>query len=190
MPIAVLLVALVVGAEPAPAPPSAPAPAEWKTPWFLPRYAAVGAYAGLGVFSPTVRIGFEWAVISQKTEFVIVLEAGPSWGVIRPSDVYETYQHSALLGFGLRPSRDTGKFHWGLSAMAGPIVYGARFVDAAKNEERVNGMVEGRLQGGVRLGSIALALYVGYGQAFSQNARFAGLQFVGGGTFGLLVNWR
>lgn len=179
--IALPLVAFLLAAEPV----AERAP----SPWFLPRYALVGAYAGNGVFSPTVRVGFEWALIEQKTELVLLLEGGPSWGVLRPAGVTRSYQHSAGAGIGLR-SRRLAKIQWGLSVTAGPVVYGARFSDAAKNEERVNGVVDGRGQLGLNLGPLVLALYLGYQQVFDANPRFAAVPFVGGVTFGVLVNWR
>lgn len=175
-----LLVALLLGQ----APPERP-----RSPWFLPRYAALGAYAGNDVFSPTVRLGWELAIIEQKTELVFVLELGPSFGVVRPGGVTFTYQHTLLAGVGLRPAR-SNRIQWGLSAMAGPVLYGGQFTDPTKNEERLNGVVDGRAQLGVNLGRITLAGYVGYQQPFSVNPRFAASGYVGGVSFGVLVNWR
>ncbi len=159
------------------------------SPWFLPRYAAVGAYAGKGVFSPTVRVGWEVALIEQKTEFVIALELGPSFGLLRPRDVLDTYQHTVLGGFGLRPRRGA-RLHWGLTVMAGPVIYGGHFADPLLTEERVNGVVDIRGQAGVDLGRVVLAAYLGYTQPFSVNPNFAAVGFVGGFNFGVLVNWR
>ncbi len=159
------------------------------SPWFLPRYAAVGAYAGNGVFSPTARIGWEIALIEQKTEFVIAIELGPSFGLLRPQGVRESYQHSVLGGAGLRSGRGK-QLHWGLTAMFGPVLYGARFLDPNLNEERWNGIVDGRGQLGVDLGAVTLAIYVAYTQPFTVNPRFSSVGFVGGLNFGVLVNWR
>jgi hypothetical protein len=159
------------------------------TPWFLPRYVAVGAYAGNGVFSPTARVGWEVALIKQKTEFVAALEVGPSFGLLRPRGVQRTYQHSILLGVGLRPARGN-KVQWGLSAMAGPVLYGARFEDPQLTEERWNGVADGRAQLGLNLGPVTLAIYIGYQQPFFVNPRFSSAGYVGGFNFGVLVNWR
>ena len=160
-----------------------------RTPWFLPRYVTVGAYAGNGVFSPTARIGWEVALIEQKTEFVVALELGPSFAVVRPTGVLISYQHSALAGVGLRSGRGR-KLHWGLSAMFGPVLHGARFSDPTLTEERWNGVVDGRGQLGADLGPVTLAAYVAYQQPFSINPRFASVGYVGGFNFGVLVNWR
>jgi hypothetical protein len=160
-----------------------------RSPWFLPRYVAVGAYAGNGVFSPTARVGWELTLIEQRTEFVFALELGPSWGIVRPAEVRVSYQHSLLAGVGLRAGR-AKKLQWGLSAMAGPVLYGGRFTDPMLNEERWNGVVDGRGQLGVDLGPITLAAYVAYTQPFTVNPRFAAIGYVGGFNFGVLVNWR
>ncbi len=161
-----------------------------RSPWFLPRYVAVGAYApGNGIFSPTARLGWELTMIEQKTEFVFALELGPSFGLLRPSGVLMSYQHTLLVGVGLRAGRGK-RFYWGVSAMAGPVLYGARFTNPALTEERWNGVVDGRLQAGVDLGPLSLAGYIGFQQPFFVNPRFAAVYFVGGFNFGVLVNWR
>lgn len=160
-----------------------------RSPWFLPRYAVVGAFGGNGVFSPFARIGWELTVIEQKTEFIFALEAGPSFGVIRPNNVLMTYQHSLLAGFGLRPGRGK-QVQWGLTALFGPVLYGARFLDPQLNEERWNGVVDGRGQIGLDLGRVTLAIFIGFQQPFSISPRFTSVGYVGGFNFGLLVNWR
>src|SRR5207253_6426490 len=40
------------------------------SPAYLPRYVAAGGYGGLGVFAPSVKIGWELALIEQSTELV------------------------------------------------------------------------------------------------------------------------
>ena len=174
-----LLTALTLGFE----------PLATHTPWFLPRYAATGGYAGTGVFAPTVRIGWELALVEQRTEFVVLLEFGPAFGALTPPGMKLFWEHTVLGGAGLR-NRRGGKFHWGISVLAGPVLHGATFNDSTLNEERWNAVIEGRLEGGVEVGPVALALYLGYQQPWLVNLRFSTASYVGGVAFGFLVNWR
>ncbi len=160
-----------------------------RTPWFLPRYAVAGAYGGTGVFAPTVRIGWEVALIEQKTEFVVMVELGPAFSLIQPRNMRLFWEHAALAGVGLRNQRGR-RFHWGISAMAGPVLHGATFVDPALNEERWNGVVEGRAEAGADLGPVTLAGFIGYQQPWLVNFRILTSAYVGGLTFGVVVNWR
>jgi hypothetical protein len=165
------------------------APDRSPSPWFLPRYVAVGAYGGLGVLAPTVKVGWELGLIEQRTDFVAVIELGPSFGVINPHNVTLFWEHTLVAGVGVRTGRGS-RFHWGLSVMAGPVLHGARFNDGTIAEQRWNAVIEGRAQAGADLGRVTLAAFVGYQQAWLVNPRFPSAPLVGGFSFGLLVNWR
>jgi hypothetical protein len=164
-------------------------PERARSPWFLPRYAMIGAYAGTGVFAPTARIGWELGVVEQRTEFVLLLELGPAFAVAVPKSMRTFFEHSALVGVGLRNQRGK-QFHWGISLLTGPMYEGATFVDGTLNEERWNGAIEGRLQGGIDLGPVSLAGYFGYQGPYLSNFHFASTQYIGGFSFGVLLNWR
>ena len=171
-------------------------PSRPQTPWFLPRYAWAGAIINKDIVAPTVRVGWEIAVLDQPRNLLtVVVELGPAFALARPSSVHLFWEHVALAGLGYRWGKDKG-FTFGFLVAAGPVLHGARYT-ADRNgapvqlsEQRVLGWIEGRAYAGLRAGPVTLALGVGYGSSWNDNPYYFAARYLGGFTPGIYVNWR
>lgn len=190
----VVLAADGAATTPAPAPSAQQAP-EVTTPlvpWFVPRSATLGIFINAPVVTPHFRIAWEGAIISQPRNDLIwlfTLGSGIGAGVQAPMIMHS--QHVVAGGFGYRSDRPL--IHWGFHVVSGICWYLADYTPGSfyKNESRVLGYIEGRLQFGFRITPhFRLAAYFGYASPFVFDVRFPGNTFVGGIDTGLVIDWR
>jgi hypothetical protein len=174
-----------------------PVPASFGVPVYVPRQAFVGAFFRDAV-TPQLRVGWEATVVQERRDaLILLLELGGGYGFGLPKktgptqDVAMTflYQHTAQAGLGLRATFANG-FHWGAQVTAGPLFYGARFKERLRTEERIGGMMEGRLQFGLRRGTFIYGISGGYGRHFGVSWRSTAGEYLGGAIFGAFVDWR
>ena len=165
------------------------------TPWYLPRYALAGFVSSINsgsTFSVEARLGWEITLIDQRTNMVALLELGPAFGVSTPAAVERLYQHTVVAGVGLRPGRHR-KVQWGASLLFGAMLYGAHVPGLPPPydyDQQLDGLLEGRVHVGLNLGPLALAAYFGVSQIWYVNVRKTSAPYVGGLSFGFLVDWR
>lgn len=190
-----LLCSAVLTATPGDAAPGTPAVESSKgplVPWFVPRSASVGVFINSPVVTPHFRLAWEGAIISQpRNDLIWLFTLGSGVGLGVPSPMTSHSQHVVLAGLGYRS--DHPLIHWGFHVAAGGVWYLAQFLPTSsfKEESRVLGYIEGRVQFGIHLSRhLRLAVYGGYASPFQFNVRFPGNTYVGGVDTGLVIDWR
>ena len=157
-----------------------------KTPWFLPRSLFLGAVVS-DATTPTFRLLWTPTLYGDRTGFLqFTVEGGLGYAVKHPTDAGERgtatmtyfYQHPITFGLGYQSSIKPG-FRWGGHVGAGPVFYGARF-DTLPTENRIQGMVEGRLQAGFALGPVEYGVSVGASSPFRLSDRGNSTPYLGG----------
>lgn len=160
-------------------------------PFYVPRSASLGAFFNRDMFTPHVRVAWEWTVVDQPRNALIVTAAfGTGLGANPPVPMTSHFEHVGLVGVAFRSDRQL--LHWGFHAMFGAVWYRTFWKpDTYFPESRVLPYAEGRLQGGLVLAPhLRLALYVGYAAPFIYTRGLPGNLFVGGFDFGVVVDWR
>ena len=167
-------------------------------PWYVPRSASLGFFInppgdGSGPSTtPHFRLAWEGAIVSQpRNDLIWLVSLGSGIGVAVLPSMTSHSQHVAIAGFGYRSDRPL--IHWGFHVASGVAYYRATYLPGGfyKDESRVLGYIEGRLQVGVRVsGHLKLAAYFGYASPFVFSVRYPGNTFVGGFDLGLVIDWR
>ncbi len=161
-------------------------------PWFVPRSASVGTFFNREMFSPNIRLAWEWPIVNQPRNALIVTAAfGTGFGANPPRPMTAHFQHVGLVGVAFRG--DYKLFHWGFSAMFGGAWYRAAYTHTSSLffENYVLPYGDGRVQAGVFVADhVRLALYLGYAAPFIYARNRPGNNWVGGFNFGVVVDWR
>lgn len=161
-------------------------------PWFVPREISLGVFINPPVATPHFRLAWEAAIISQpRNELIWYFGLGSGIGLGTPAPMTSHSQHVVVAGFGYRSDHQV--ITWGFHVAAGAAWYLAGYQPGGfyKDESRVLGFIEGRLQFGIRITAhFRLAPYFGYASPFVFNPRFGGDIFVGGINTGLVIDWR
>lgn len=160
-------------------------------PWFVPRSATLGVFINAPMVTPHFRLAWEGAIISQpRNDLIWLFTLGSGIGVGAPAPMTVHSQHVALAGFGYRSDRPL--IHWGFHVASGVLWYLADYKPATlRNESRVLGYIEGRVQFGFCLTEhFKLAAYFGYASPFAFTLNFPGNTYVGGFDMGLVIDWR
>jgi hypothetical protein len=167
------------------------------TPAYFPRAVFLGTYVKGGAVTPQLRAQWQVTLIQERIDALVLIgEVGGGYAVGRPSnagpranlELVQLYQHTGLLGFGYRGSWPSG-FHVGAHVLAGPLHYGAKYA-LLPPEKRTAGLVDGRLQVGQSVGPFVVGAAVGYGEVFGTSVRSNALQYLGGLSVGLFLDWR
>lgn len=160
-------------------------------PWYVPRSASLGAFINREMFSPHIRLAWEWTIVDQPRNALIATMAfGTGLGANPQKPMTSHFQHVGLVGAAFRSDRQL--LHWGFSAMFGAVWYRTFWQpNTFFSEDRVLPYAEGRLQGGIMVAPhVRIALYIGYAAPFIYTRGRPGNLFVGGFDFGVLVDWR
>jgi hypothetical protein len=168
------------------------------TAW-LPRGVFLGPYVKGGAVVPQLRLQWQWTLIQERIDaFALIAEVGGGYDLAKPTnagprnnlELTQLYEHTAMLGFGYRGNWPSG-WHAGAHALAGPVLYGAKYQDnLLPSEQRTAGLVEGRLQLGHSVGPFVLGAALGYGELFGTSRRSNALEYLGGLNFGVYADWR
>jgi hypothetical protein len=179
MPLCFVLAAALAGSE---NPPSVS--------WYVPRQASAGAFFN-GALIPSLRVSLEPELIENpRDQMIAVLELGLGLGAPALPDQMSTFYETTLtLGGGYRYNGNQG-LHWGFHIGTGPILYGARFKDGSKGEDRLTGTVEGSAQIGFRVGQVSWGLQLRYAEPYDVYARSVAAKYIGGFYLGIVANWR
>jgi hypothetical protein len=167
------------------------------TPFYLPRGAFLGAFFKDAATTAQLRVQWQLTVVQEPVDaLVLVLEGGLGYGLTHPRNAGRAgtarmtylYQHTAQLGLAYRGLYPNG-FHWGLQVTTGPTFLGARF-DTLPRERRIIGSVEGRVQFGWRVASVAYGVSLGLSQPYVYPGRSAAAPYLGGLLLGVFADWR
>jgi hypothetical protein len=167
------------------------------TPPWLPRGAFLGTYVRNGAVVPQARIQWQLTLFQDRRDALIfVVEGGLGRSLAVPDSAVEGanvpfryfYAHPAMAGLGYRNQNPSG-WHWGFQVVAGPVWYGARYQGFA-DEDRMGGLLEGRVHVGYQVGKVALGLGVGYAEPFSVSRRSVARDYLGGLLVGFFADWR
>ncbi len=192
-----LLLALGAGSAALAQDDDAPRRHQSPTPAWLPRGAFLGTYLRGGAVVPQARIQWQLTLFQdRKDALVFVLDGGVGFGASLPDSAVEDedipfkslYAHSVMVGGAYRNHRGPG-WHWGFQVTAGPVWFGADYEEAGR-EDRVGGLLEGRLHVGRQLGAAAVGVSLGYGEPFSVGRRSVAKNYLGGVLLGLFADWR
>jgi hypothetical protein len=167
------------------------------TPAWLPRGAFLGTYLRNGAVVPQARLQWQLTLFQdRKDALAFVVDGGLGVAAALPDSAVENlevpfksfYAHTAMVGGAYRNHRGPG-WHWGFQVTAGPVWFGADYAEAGR-EDRVGGLLEGRLHVGRQLGAAAFGVSVGYGEPFSVGRRSVAKGYIGGLLLGFFADWR
>lgn len=166
------------------------------TPAWLPRGAWAGLYIGPAAIT---QVRAQWlATVVQEpvNSFSLTAEAGFGYALGRPSGDFPggeaqltfMYQHVLLAGLSQRGDF-AGGFHWGATLLTGPAFYGARF-SGLPRENKVVGLVEGRLHAGWKFSAVRVGVTLGVAQVYEYPRFVNSAVLLGGPLVGLFAEWR
>ena len=201
VPPVVLLAAILLGA-PAFAQRVAEKPPA-LVPAYLPREVAFLTFFQNGNISPGFRIAWHIPVVQQRIDSLnIIIEGGGAWAVKKRDTINENadpvlthlHQWQALAGIAYEGDWAQG-WHVGARITAGLSIFSGNYIDpntgAPLHEDTSTaGTVEGRLEGGYRVGRVVIGVTIGVTQPWSKDARLYSPNDIGGFSGGLFFNWR
>jgi len=201
VPPVVLLAAILLGA-PAFAQRVAEKPPA-LVPAYLPREIAFLTFFQNGNISPGFRIAWHIPVVQQRIDSLnIIIEGGGAWAVKKRDAINENadpvlthlHQWQALAGIAYEGDWAQG-WHVGARITAGLSIFSGNYIDpntgAPLHEDTSTaGTVEGRLEGGYRVGRVVIGVTIGVTQPWSKDARLYSPNDIGGFSGGLFFNWR
>jgi len=201
VPPVVLLAAILLGA-PAFAQRVAEKPPA-LVPAYLPREIAFLTFFQNGNISPGFRIAWHIPVVQQRIDSLnIIIEGGGAWAVKKRDTINENadpvlthlHQWQALAGIAYEGDWAQG-WHVGARITAGLSIFSGNYIDpntgAPLHEDTSTaGTVEGRLEGGYRVGRVVIGVTIGVTQPWSKDARLYSPNDIGGFSGGLFFNWR
>jgi hypothetical protein len=173
-----------------------PEPRRSPTPAWLPRGALLGTLIRNDAVVGQVRAQWQLTLFQdRKDALVLLVEGGLGRSVSVPAVVQDTQVplryltlHTAMVGGGYR-NQNPGGLHWGFQVAAGPMFYAGRYTGVA-DEDRVAGLLEGRVHVGHAVGPVVAGVAVGYAEPFSLARRSLARPYVGGLLVGLFMDWR
>jgi hypothetical protein len=196
----VLLAASLLGA-PALAQRAAEKPPSLVPAW-LPREVAILTFFQNGNVTPELRIAWHIPVVQQRIDSLnLIFEGGGGWAVGKRSVVNENFDppltelHQWHIHGGIAYEGDWAQgWHVGARVTAGVTFFGGNYVDPITGpiheDTSTTGTVEGRLEGGYRLGRVVIGLNFGVLQPWSKNAQLHSPNDIGGFSGGIFFNWR
>ena len=202
VPPVVLLAAVLLGA-PAFAQRIAEKPPA-LVPAYLPREVAFLTFFQNGNVTPQLRIAWHIPVVQQRIDSLnIIVEGGGGWAVGKRSvtnenadpPVTELHQWQILAGIAYEGDWAQG-WHVGGRITAGVSIFGANYVNPIAGDPPIHegtstaGTVEGRLEGGYRVGRVVIGLTIGVTQPWNKDPRLYSPNDIGGFSGGIFFNWR
>lgn len=169
---------------------------ERDVPWFLPRSASLNLWFNGGAIVPQARVMWEVKLIEQGHDLLAAgLEGGGGYGLALPDDagpflnsrMTYFYEHTAMLGI-LYRGRRLRNLRIGAEFFTGPLFYGARFSNLP-TDNRITGIIEGRLRLGIDAGPMTLGIHGGYASLYEIPIRSNAAPFAGGLVIGAFVDW-
>ncbi|HET9156804.1 MAG TPA: hypothetical protein VFN91_09070 [Myxococcaceae bacterium] len=172
-------------------------------PAYLPREIALLTFFQNGNISPGFRIAWHIPVVQQRIDSLnIIIEGGGAWAVKKRDAINENadpvlthlHQWQALAGIAYEGDWAAG-WHIGGRVTAGVSIFSGNYIDpntgAPLHEDTSTaGTVEGRLEGGYRVGRVVIGVTIGVTQPWSKDARLYSPNDIGGFSGGLFFNWR
>ena len=200
VPPVVLLAAILLGAPTfaqrvAEKPPS-------LVPAYLPREVAILTFFQNGNITPELRIAWHIPVVQQRIDSLnIIVEGGGGWAVGKRSTTNESFEppltelHQWHLLGGVAYEGDWAQgWHVGGRVTVGVTFYGANYADPVlgpiHEETSTTGTVEGRLEGGYRVGRVVIGASFGVLQAWNKDPQRYSPNDIGGLSGGIFFNWR
>ena len=172
-------------------------------PFWLPREVAVVTFFQNGNVTPELRIAWHIPVVQQRIDSLnFIVEGGGGWAVGKRSTTNEngdpplTELHQWHIHGGIAYEGDWAQgWHVGGRITAGVTLFGANYTDPLNGlpiheDLSTAGTVEGRLEGGYRVGRVVIGLAVGALQPWSKDAKLHSPNDIGGFSGGIFFNWR
>ena len=202
VPPVVLLAAVLLGA-PAFAQRVAEKPPA-LVPFYLPREVAFLTFFENGNISPGFRLAWHIPVVQQRIDSLnIIVEGGGAWAVSKRSQPNEnfdpqlTHMHQWQILAGIAYEGDWAQgWHVGGRVTAGVSIFGANYESPLPGGPPIHednstaGTVEGRLEGGYRVGRVVIGLTIGVTQPWNKDPRLYSPNDIGGFSSGIFFNWR
>lgn len=168
-------------------------------PWWLPREVALVTFFQASNITPELRIAWHIPVIQQRIDsFNLIVEGGGGWAAKKRSQtdpdtgdppVTELHQWHIHGGIAYEGDWASG-WHLGVRVTTGVTLFGANFVGVPKEGLNTAATVEGRLDGGFRIGRVVYGVSVGILQPWSKSPQLYSVDDIGGFSVGLFANWR
>jgi len=171
------------------------------TPWYVPREVAVLTFFNNDNITPELRIAWHIPVVQQRIDSVnFIVEGGGGWAVKKRSmfnenldpPMTELHQWHILGGVAYEGDWASG-WHVGGRITIGVTLFGANYIgNDGPIKEGLNtvGCVEGRIEGGYRIGRVVLGVTLGVLTPFSKDPRQTSPNDIGGFSAGIFANWR
>jgi len=173
-------------------------------PAYLPREIAILTFFQNGNITPQLRIAWHIPVVQQRIDSLnIIIEGGGGWAVSKRSatnenqdpPLTELHQWQVLAGISYEGDWAQG-WHVGGRVTAGVSIFGANYQNPIPGGVPIHedtstaGTVEGRLEGGYRVGRVVIGVTVGVTQPWNKDPRLYSPNDIGGFSAGLFFNWR
>jgi len=170
-------------------------------PFWLPREVAFLTFFENGNITPELRIAWHIPVVQQRIDSLnIIVEGGGGWAAGKRSVENENgdppltslSQWHIHAGASYEGDWASG-WHVGARVTAGVTLFTANYVlnGVARHEGTSSaGTVEGRLEGGYRIGRVVLGLSLGVLQPWSRDPQLFSANDIGGVSGGIFANWR
>ena len=173
-------------------------------PAYLPREVAFLTFFENQNISPGFRLAWHIPVVQQRIDSLnIIVEGGGGWAVGKRSvtnenadpPVTELHQWQILAGIAYEGDWAQG-WHVGGRITAGVSIFGGNYVNPIAGGPPIHedtstaGTVEGRLEGGYRVGRVVIGLTIGVTQPWSKDPRLYSPNDIGGFSSGIFFNWR
>jgi len=199
VPHLVLLAAVLIG-TPALAQRVAEKPPS-LVPAYIPREVAVVTFFQNGNITPELRIAWHIPVVQQRIDSLnIIVETGGGWAAKKRNTLSDEFAppltelHQWHFQGGVAYEGDWGSgWHIGARITGGVTLFGANYVGADgpfKEGLSTTGTVEGRLEGGYRIGRVVLGVNFGILQPWNKDPTLFSPKEIGGISGGIFANWR
>jgi hypothetical protein len=171
-------------------------------PVWLPREVTVLTFFQNGNITPELRIAWHIPVVQQRIDSLnLIVEGGGGFAAGKRSETNAngepplTQMSQWHIHGGVAYEGDWGSgWHIGARVTAGVTLFTANYVTSQglPIHEGGNsaGTVEGRLEGGYRIGRVVLGLSFGVLQPWNKDPRLYSPNDIGGISGGIFLNWR
>jgi hypothetical protein len=170
-------------------------------PAYIPREVAFLTFFQQGNITPELRIAWHIPVVQQRIDSLnIIIDTGGGWAVGKRSTTNENFYppltelHQWHFQGGVSYEGDWGSgWHIGARVTGGVTLFGANYIGQdgpIKEGLSTAGTVEGRLEGGYRIGRVVLGINFGILQPWSKDPTLYSPNDIGGISAGIFANWR
>ncbi|RPH64836.1 MAG: hypothetical protein EHM78_26195 [Myxococcaceae bacterium] len=171
-------------------------------PAYLPREVAILTFFQNGNITPELRIAWHIPVVQQRIDSLnLIVEGGGGWAVGKRSTTNDPFEppltelHQWHLLGGVAYEGDWAQgWHVGGRVTVGVTFYGANYADPVlgpiHEDTSTTGTVEGRLEGGYRVGRVVIGASFGVLQPWNKDPQRYSPNDIGGFSGGIFFNWR